>query len=148
MYHATASKKLPREIFLDALETEPDIRATFVEHECRGDAALCFEVNALLGVHDEPDSFLDSPRIRLGLANDAQTNRADSDTCQELRSKSGTQIGPYKLLEKIGEGGFGTVYRADQTEPVHRRVALKIIKLGMDTRQVIARFEAERQARR
>ena len=74
--------KSAREIFLDALETEPDIRATFVEHECRGDAALWREVNALLGVHDEPDSFLDSPRIRLGLANDAQTNRADSDTCQ------------------------------------------------------------------
>ena len=58
----------------------------------------------------------------------------------------GGQIGPYKLLQQIGEGGFGVVYMADQTEPVKRRVALKIIKPGMDTRQVIARFEAERQA--
>src|SRR6516225_8552378 len=58
----------------------------------------------------------------------------------------GTVIGRYKLLEKVGEGGFGTVYVAEQREPVKRRVALKIIKLGMDTKQVIARFEAERQA--
>ncbi len=63
--------------------------------------------------------------------------------CEE---KAGTQIGPYKLLEQIGEGGMGVVYMAEQKEPVRRRVALKIIKPGMDTRQVIARFEAERQA--
>jgi eukaryotic-like serine/threonine-protein kinase len=60
--------------------------------------------------------------------------------------KQGTVIGRYKLLQKIGEGGMGVVYMAEQTEPVIRRVALKIIKLGMDTRQVVARFEAERQA--
>ena len=60
--------------------------------------------------------------------------------------KPGTQIGPYKLLQQIGEGGMGVVYMAEQQEPVERRVALKIIKPGMDTRQVIARFEAERQA--
>src|SRR5690349_3415465 len=59
---------------------------------------------------------------------------------------AGEHVGPYKLLEKIGEGGFGAVYMAEQESPVRRRVALKIIKLGMDTRQVIARFEAERQA--
>jgi eukaryotic-like serine/threonine-protein kinase len=63
-----------------------------------------------------------------------------------LLEKPGTRIGRYKLLEQIGEGGFGTVYVAEQREPVKRRVALKIIKLGMDTRQVVARFEAERQA--
>src|SRR3989442_2076614 len=63
-----------------------------------------------------------------------------------LREGPGTRIGPYKLLQLIGEGGFGSVFMADQEEPVRRRVALKIIKLGMDTRQVIARFEAERQA--
>src|SRR3954470_16445608 len=63
-----------------------------------------------------------------------------------LREGPGTRIGPYKLLKVIGEGGFGTVFLAEQEAPVQRRVALKIIKLGMDTRQVVARFEAERQA--
>src|SRR5215831_4839206 len=64
----------------------------------------------------------------------------------QISETSGTRIGRYKLLEQIGEGGFGVVWMAEQEEPVHRRVALKIIKLGMDTKQVIARFEAERQA--
>ena len=74
----------------------------------------------------------------------------DSDTtvapATALAEGPGTTIGRYKLLQKIGEGGFGAVYMAEQEEPVRRKVALKIIKLGMDTRQVIARFEAERQA--
>src|SRR5690349_5442188 len=63
-----------------------------------------------------------------------------------LREGPGTRIGPYKILQVIGEGGFGTVFLAEQERPVQRRVALKIIKLGMDTRQIVARFEAERQA--
>src|SRR5579864_6732302 len=63
-----------------------------------------------------------------------------------LPERPGTIIGPYKLLEQIGEGGFGVVFMAEQTEPVRRKVALKILKPGMDTRQVVARFEAERQA--
>ena len=72
---------------------------------------------------------------------------ADAPTIdQPITEKPGTQIGPYKLLQQIGEGGMGVVYMAEQNEPVKRRVALKIIKPGMDTRQVIARFEAERQA--
>ena len=67
-------------------------------------------------------------------------------TCQQVSEQPGTVIGPYKLLQQIGEGGMGTVYMAEQTRPVQRKVALKVIKPGMDTRQVIARFEAERQA--
>ena len=74
------------------------------------------------------------------------TNEDQFDCLLQLFSPLGTVIGRYKLLEKIGEGGFGAVYVAEQREPVKRRVALKIIKLGMDTRQVVARFEAERQA--
>jgi len=71
-----------------------------------------------------------------------QTSRVTREML-DLTQATGQSIGPYKLLEKIGEGGFGTVYVAEQREPVKRRVALKIIKLGMDTRQVVARFEAE-----
>ena len=68
-----------------------------------------------------------------------------SEDVRAITEDVGTRIGPYKLLELIGEGGFGDVYMAEQQEPVRRKVALKIIKLGMDTRQVIGRFEAERQ---
>src|SRR5204863_9102097 len=63
-----------------------------------------------------------------------------------VTEQPGTVIGPYKLLQQIGEGGMGTVFMAEQTQPVHRKVALKVVKPGMDSRQVIARFEAERQA--
>ena len=77
----------------------------------------------------------------------APSRRVASDSAYKMPSeRPGDMIGPYKLLQVIGEGGFGTVYMAEQEHPVRRRVALKIIKLGMDTRQVIARFEAERQA--
>src|SRR5437773_8551639 len=71
---------------------------------------------------------------------------SDRDSEAVVTEKPGDGIGRYKLIEKIGEGGYGVVYLAEQTEPIRRRVALKVIKLGMDTRQVIARFEAERQA--
>src|SRR5262249_30530094 len=74
----------------------------------------------------------------------ADTPAATTD--ESLREGPGAVIGPYKLLEQIGEGGFGVVYMAEQTQPVRRRVALKVLKPGMDTRQVVARFEAERQA--
>src|SRR5262245_18562651 len=74
------------------------------------------------------------------------TEAQSSDSTRVSMEQPGDRIGRYKLLEKIGEGGFGAVYVAEQREPVKRRVALKIIKLGMDTRQVVARFEAERQA--
>src|SRR6185295_10526314 len=89
--------------------------------------------------HDQAKHFLEQPppglvRTTLGLANLPPTEKA------------GDRIGRYKLLQQIGEGGCGVVYMAEQEKPVHRRVALKVIKVGMDTRSVIARFEAERQA--
>jgi serine/threonine protein kinase len=92
-------------------------------------------VEALLRAHDEPDDILDLP-----IGNGATAAYRPVGECP------GTVIGPYKLLQQIGEGGFGVVFMAEQNEPVRRTVALKVIKPGMDTAQVIARFEAERQA--
>jgi serine/threonine protein kinase/Flp pilus assembly protein TadD len=137
--------KSAKEIFLAALDLEPAERAALLDAACTGDVALRRQVEALLRVHDEPDSLLDGPRINLGLPDNAVAG-PDPTLDQPVTEAPGTVIGPYKLLQQIGVGGMGVVYMAEQTEPVERRVALKIIKPGMDTRQVIARFEAEEQA--
>jgi serine/threonine protein kinase len=94
------------------------------------------KVEALLRAHADAGSFLEGPPLGA-----EQTQHFDS-----IAEQPGTVIGPYKLLEQIGEGGFGVVYMAEQQHPVRRKVALKVIKPGIDTRQVVARFEAERQA--
>jgi serine/threonine protein kinase/Tfp pilus assembly protein PilF len=126
------------EIFLKAVEHSmlEDCR-TFIDQACAGDAALRAEVEDLLQAHSAAGSFLDAPAI-------ART--IDMPAEPPIAAAPGTVIGPYKLLQQIGEGGMGVVYMADQLAPVRRKVALKIIKPGMDTREVIARFEAERQA--
>jgi serine/threonine protein kinase len=121
------------EIFGEALDLTGAERATFLDRACAGDAALRARVEALLAGHDAAGAFLGQ----------AAVERPQPTLPEE---KPGDVIGRYTLLKKIGEGGCGVVYLAEQTEPVRRRVALKVIKLGMDTRQVIARFEAERQA--
>jgi serine/threonine protein kinase len=118
-------------------------RAAFLEHACGGDAALRSRVEALLQAHDHPGSFLGNPAPDLEATSDSLPGRRDGAAGAE---GPGSRIGPYKLLQQIGEGGFGVVYMAEQSQPVQRRVALKIIKPGMDSRQVIARFEVERQA--
>jgi WD40 repeat protein/serine/threonine protein kinase/tetratricopeptide (TPR) repeat protein len=110
-------------------------RAAYLHEACGDDAAALQRIMALLRIFDEEKSFLESPPAALGA------------TCDEPLSETpSTQIGPYKLIEPIGEGGMGSVWMAQQTEPVKRVVALKLIKAGMDSKQVIARFEAERQA--
>ncbi|MHC4407610.1 MAG: serine/threonine-protein kinase, partial [Planctomycetota bacterium] len=117
------------EIFDEALRKEGEAaRSAFLDGACGIDADLRTRVDALLRAHDEAGEFLQSPATAAAFEG------------------PGTQIGRYKLLQLIGEGGMGAVYMAEQLEPVRRKVALKIIKLGMDTKQVIARFEAERQA--
>ncbi len=123
-------------IFAAAIEIEHAAeREGFVKSACGEDFELLARVEALLKVYYEDKKFLKSPP------------GVDGMTENEVLSEGpGTKIGRYKLLEMIGEGGFGAVYMAQQAEPIRRRVALKIIKLGMDTKQVIARFEAERQA--
>src|SRR6266446_7902986 len=123
-------------IFVEALDKEePAERAVFLNRVCASDPALRQRMERLLQRHLEADRFLEAPAAALAGTIDVS-----------LTEKLGTMIGPYKLLQQIGEGGMGVVYMAEQQEPVRRKVALKVIKPGLDSRQVIARFEAERQA--
>ncbi|HMF17825.1 MAG TPA: serine/threonine-protein kinase, partial [Gemmataceae bacterium] len=140
---------LPEEsIFAQALEIASAAeRASFLDRACGNNPALRAEIEALLRAHDKPGDLLDLPENAQRGANLAQRLDAALGTADLPAAESpGTIIGPYKLLEQIGEGGMGTVWMAEQTEPIQRRVALKVIKEGMDSKQVLARFEAERQA--
>jgi serine/threonine protein kinase/Tfp pilus assembly protein PilF len=121
-----------------ALELHGEARRAFVEGACDGVPGLFEEVCGLLAAHGEAGAFMDAPT--------ANEVAGGAKPLKPLTEGPGTVIGRYKILQAIGEGGFGAVYMAQQTEPVKRKVALKIIKLGMDTKQVIGRFEAERQA--
>jgi serine/threonine-protein kinase len=123
------------DIFCDALElASPAELARFLDRACRDAPEVRRRIERLLEAHSEADSFLAAcPAVATG-------------TCDAPAEAAGTVIGPYQLLEQIGEGGFGVVFLAEQLQPVHRPVALKVLKPGMDTRQVVARFEAERQA--
>jgi eukaryotic-like serine/threonine-protein kinase len=163
-------------VFLAAVEHQSDTdRAAILDRECATDVELRQRVLALLQSHDEPDAFLDAPFVGSAdrsLANLARPDGGASlwngdlaldGTCAEVGKPApvppgkragsppiteapGNVIGPYKLLQEIGEGGMGVVYMAEQEQPVRRWVALKIIKPGMDSERVVARFEAERQA--
>ena len=129
--------KNARSIFVEAVENVPrEEWPQFLANRCRDDQVLRDQVERLLNAHEGIGSFMEQP------AGDAPPT-VDPPAITE---KPHTQIGPYKLMEKIGEGGFGLVFVAEQQHPVRRRVALKVIKPGMDSREVIARFEAERQA--
>ncbi|HUE72151.1 MAG TPA: serine/threonine-protein kinase [Pirellulaceae bacterium] len=128
-----------RSIFDEASGIESEAaRRVFLDEACGGAPEIRAQVEALLAAHAAAGSFLESPP--------AAVVDVGATLNSPVSERPGTQIGPYKLLQQIGEGGMGVVYMAEQTEPIARRVALKIIKPGMDTRQVIARFEAERQA--
>ncbi|MGO9470499.1 MAG: WD40 repeat domain-containing serine/threonine-protein kinase [Isosphaeraceae bacterium] len=124
------------ELFHQALALSlPEERAAYLERACAGNRALRESIEALLKANEGASGFLSRPAP--GLA---------AGSGQPVQEAPGTVIGRYKLLEQIGEGGMGVVYMAEQIEPVRRKVALKVIKPGMDTKQVIARFDAERQA--
>ena len=128
--------EIERSLFDEAVaRTDPAERDAFLLEACP-DNELRRRVESLLDAHDEAGSFMRAPGNKFH----------PTSLYQALPEELGTVIGRYKLLEKLGEGGFGAVWAAEQREPIKRRVALKVIKLGMDTRQVIARFEAERQA--
>ncbi|MFO0840341.1 MAG: protein kinase [Phycisphaerae bacterium] len=139
-----------RRMFLDLRDASPAERARYLARECGADPQLRSDVEALLADAQSADSFLSSPVLGSalrGIGFGPQNLVAATSTSEAVAPPfSPRSIGPYKILEQIGEGGFGTVYLAQQTEPVARRVALKVIKRGMDSREVIARFEAERHA--
>src|SRR5256712_13734620 len=123
--------KSAEELFAAALElTSPAERAALLDRECAGNPALRAEVESLLAANEQANTFLNKSTVGPNVS----------------LERPGDKIGHYKLREKVGEGGCGVVYVAEQEEPIRRRVALKVIKLGMDTRSVVARFEAERQA--
>ena len=129
------------ELFNGALALPAEERPQFLRQACGGDAALLRRMEALVRAHQKAGVFLErlaGPDL-LGAA-------AVGESPPPLEEVAGTMIGRYKLLQKIGEGGCGIVYMAQQESPVQRKVALKVIRLGMDTKEVIARFEAERQA--
>jgi WD40 repeat protein/serine/threonine protein kinase len=124
-------------IFFHALETPPADRAAYLDEACHGNEELRRCVERLLNAQPKVGNFLQAPAHGLPATVDDQP---------VLTERPGMRIGPYKLLEKLGEGGMGTVFMAEQEEPVRRLVAIKIIKPDLDSAQVIARFEAERQA--
>src|SRR5262245_12461636 len=127
-------------IFTAALEiNSADRRSAYLDEACAGRPELRRKVEELLSAHVGAGSFLDEA---------AAAWNAHLPTCgyPPAAGHPTTVIGPYRLLQQIGEGGMGLVFMAEQTQPVRRRVALKVLKPGMDTRQVVARFEAERQA--
>ncbi|MGD9791342.1 MAG: protein kinase [Phycisphaerales bacterium] len=124
-----------REVFAEAIEVSAEGLAAFLDRSCAGDAVLRREVESLLAARARRPGFLGAP-----------TGESIASEVVVPGEGPGTRLGAYKILEEIGHGGFGTVYMAEQEHPVRRRVALKIIRLGMDTKAVVARFESERQA--
>ena len=125
------------QVFTEALRLPLGERAAFLERACGNDRQMLDRVKALLRTHEQVGGFLELP---------PQNTPMEARVGGSVGEKPGDRIGHYKLLQQIGEGGCGVVFMAEQEEPVRRKVALKIIKPGMDTKSVIARFEAERQA--
>lgn len=144
---STPDQKRVRHIFDVAAELPASERSAFLDRMCEGDGAVRAQVESLLAALEGSPAFLASPTgvVEATMALE-EPSGAPGGVVGVRTEGPGTTIGPYKLLQQIGEGGFGAVFMADQDKPVRRKVALKIIKLGMDTRQVVARFEQERQA--
>ncbi|MBI4625619.1 MAG: serine/threonine protein kinase, partial [Verrucomicrobia bacterium] len=156
------SPRTDEALFSDVLARPTHERAAFLDGACGADAALRGRLDALLAAHEGTESLMAAPALKrpaalsdlsaVGLANAdlsavlSAVGLAKVEGLAKAEEKPGDWIGRYKLLQKIGEGGCGMVWMAEQEEPVRRRIALKVIKLGMDTKAVVARFEAERQA--
>src|SRR6266481_6963871 len=147
----TVSGPAERRLCFQALEKPAGKeRAAFLDGACGDDPDLRRRLDALLQKFETLGTFLEEPAVSAPDSFHRQIAGGDSPTetvpAETLTEKAGDRIDRYKLLQQIGEGGCGVVYVAEQEEPVRRRVALKVIKLGMDTKQVLARFDAERQA--
>src|SRR5215831_1614828 len=136
-----------RDIFIAALQMEiPAEREAYLDEACRDQPDLRRQVQNLLRLYEGAGSFIEKPAA--GSLRDDPFHAAPTTVTvdQPVTERSGITIGPYKLVEPIGEGGMGAVWMAQQTEPVKRLVAVKLIKEGMGSGQIVARFEAERQA--
>jgi serine/threonine protein kinase/tetratricopeptide (TPR) repeat protein len=131
------------ELLQSALRLPSGERTQFLRQACKGDAALEHEVQSLLISQREIDGFLERPAFELAAE---QMARGDPAQLLAFDAQPGQSVGPYRLVEPLGTGGMGEVWRAEQSEPIRRIVALKLIKPGMDTRAVVARFDSERQA--
>src|SRR5437764_3839415 len=142
----TLDPRRARPIFLTAADLSAEERGAFLDKACADDPELRRRLDQLLRAHDRPDSVPEAPPDPGMTSEPAPGDGAQSLCPADSPESPGAVVGPYKLVQEIGAGGMGTVYLARQTEPVKRLVALKVIKAGMDSRQVIARFEAERQA--
>jgi serine/threonine protein kinase len=143
------SKSIERTLFEGALSlSDPDERRAFLDQTCQGNPALREKLEKLLNNRDRAEDFFDLPPVKMpaGVTRMAILEGEEGAPSDQATALGNACIGRYKLLERMGEGGCGVVYRAEQLEPVRRMVALKIIRLGMDTEGVIARFEMERQA--
>jgi serine/threonine protein kinase/WD40 repeat protein len=134
-----------KDVFAKAASMGAEERGAFLDRACAGDAGMRSRVEELLRVHDAAPAFMANPTDAAG-AQMLVGGAARSTVHRAIVQGPGSRVGHYKILQHIGEGGFGTVFLAEQERPVRRKVALKIIKPGMDSRQVIGRFEAERQA--
>jgi serine/threonine protein kinase len=144
-----ATTKNAKELFIAAVKLPAEQQDAFLDQACADAPELRQQVEALLLAYQEAGSFLEKPPVgEVGDTGDIPPGRwmDPKDLAPSPLEGPGTRIGPYKLLQKLGEGGMGAVFLAEQEQPVKRRVALKIIKAGMDSAHVIARFEAERQA--
>jgi tetratricopeptide (TPR) repeat protein len=137
-----------QEILFAVIELPVAQRAAYLTEACCGDSVLRVEVESLLREHEEAERFLAAPTAEIAPDSASTSGVAPGHSRRAIEGGEGpgSRIGQYKLLQQIGEGGFGSVFMAEQERPVTRKVAIKIIKLGMDTRQVVARFEQERQA--
>ena len=142
----STNRERMRDIFDQARRLPKTERAAFLNGLAAVDASMRAQIEDMLAAMEEAGPFLSEPTQGHGEAAPGADSADGVTMVAPLREGPGTRIGPYKILQLIGEGGFGSVFMAEQEKPVSRKVALKIIKLGMDTRQVVARFEQERQA--